>query len=60
MNLTEIKNASRNDLIEYLQSYDVDFDLGEGTRSLRSKARDLYWRCNENRGYSYESVSSLF
>ena len=58
MNLTEIKNADRNDLIEYLTAYDVDFDLGESTRSLRNKAKELYWQCNENGGFTYENISA--
>ena len=59
MNLTEIKNMNKNELIEYLDLYSVEFYPDESKRSLRLKAIDLFWSLKENTGYGYETVQSF-
>jgi len=59
MNLTEIKNMDKNELIEYLDLYNVDFYPDESKRMLRLKAIDLFWSTRGNNGFSYETVQGL-
>ena len=57
MNLTEIKNATREELIEYLEMSGNDSSFQTvGLARLRDAARELYWKSKENNGYSFESV----
>jgi len=64
MNLTEIKNATREELIDYLQMCGNDSHpnaLGLHGQpvhltSLRNAAREMYWKNAENNGYGFESV----
>jgi len=58
MNLTEIKNMNKNELIEYLDLYNVEFFPDESKRSLRLKAIDLFWTLKDNNGFAYETVQS--
>ena len=51
MNLTEIKNMDKNELIEYLDLYQVEAFPDESKRSLRMKAIDLFWTLKDNNGY---------
>ena len=57
MNITEIKNASRNDLIEYLESYGCAVYPDESMKTLRSEAMGLYWTENDNQGFSFENIN---
>jgi hypothetical protein len=59
MNLTEIKNMNKNELIEYLDLYNVEFYPDESKRSLRLKAIDLFWTLKDNNGFAYETVQSF-
>ena len=59
MNLTEIKNMDKNELIEYLDLYNVEFYPDESKRSLLAKAVDLFWSLKDNNGFTYETVQSF-
>ena len=59
MNLTEIKNMTKMELIEFLDLYGVDFYPDESKRSLRLKAVDLFWALKDNDGFTYETVQSF-
>ena len=59
MNLTEIKNMDKNELIEYLDLYQVEAFPDESKRSLRLKAIDLFLTLKENNGFAYETVQSF-
>lgn len=59
MNLTEIKNMTKMELIEFLDLYNVDFYPDESKRSLRLKAIDLFWTLKDNDGFAYETVQSF-
>lgn len=58
MNLTEIKNMDKNELIEYLDLYGVEFYPDESKKSLLGKAIDLFWSLKDNNGFAYETVQS--
>ena len=58
MNLTEIKNMNKNELIEYLDLYGVEFYPDESKKALLGKAIDLFWALKENTGFTYETVQS--
>ena len=60
MNITEIKNASRNDLIEYLERYGLTVYPDESMKTLRSEAMGLYWTQQDNEGFSYETVQGAY
>tara|TARA_Y100000034_G_C6903237_1_gene418387 strand:+ start:3770 stop:3958 length:189 start_codon:yes stop_codon:yes gene_type:complete len=57
MNLAEIKNATREELIDYLEmcGEDAEYRLVGLTR-LRDAAREMYWKGRDNDGFSFESV----
>ncbi len=59
MNLTEIKNMTKMELIEFLDLYNVEFYPDESKRSLRLKAIDLFWALKDNNGFTYETVQSF-
>jgi hypothetical protein len=59
MNLTEIKNMDKNELLEYLDLYNVEAYPDESKRSLRLKAIDLFWALKDNNGFAYETVQSF-
>lgn len=58
MNLTEIKNMDKNELLEYLDLYGIECYPDESKRSLRQKAVDLFWSLKDNNGYGFETVQS--
>jgi len=58
MNLTEIKNMDKNELLEYLDLYGIECYPDESKRSLRLKAVDLFWSLKDNNGYGFETVQS--
>jgi len=58
MNLTEIKNMDKNELIEYLDLYSVEFYPDESKKSLLGKAIDLFWSLKDNNGFAFETVQS--
>lgn len=60
MNITEIKNASRNDLIEYLESYGLTVYPDESMKTLRESALENYWTQQDNQGFSYETVQGAY
>jgi hypothetical protein len=64
MNLTEIKNASRIELLDFLEGFgkDVDPTLSNkttlSTKKLRDLCRDIYWmHFANNDGYARESYA---
>ena len=52
MNLTEIKNMDKNELLEFLDLYRIECYPDESKRSLKLKALELYWTLKDNKGYS--------
>ena len=60
MNLTEIKNMNKNELIEYLDLYSIEAYPDESKRKLLAKAIDLFWSTRDNNGFSYETVEGTF
>ena len=52
MKLAEIKNMSKNELIEYLDQYSIEAYPDESKRKLLAKAVDLYWATRDNNGFS--------
>ena len=59
MNLTEIKNMDKMELLEYLDLYGVEAFPDESKRSLLSKASDLFWSLKDNGGFAYETIQSF-
>jgi hypothetical protein len=59
MNLTEIKNMDKNELLEFLDLYSIEAYPDESKRALRLKALDLFWALKDNKGFSYETVQSF-
>jgi len=60
MKLQEIKNMNSNELLEYLDLYQIEAYPDESKRKLLAKAVDLYWSLKENDGFSYETVQGLY
>ena len=60
MNLAEIKNMNKNELIEYLDLYSIEAYPDESKRKLLAKAVDLFWTTRDNNGFSYETVEGTF
>jgi hypothetical protein len=62
MNLAEIKNATREELVDYLEMCGDDScrwtGVGRpvGLTRLRDAAREMYWKGRDNDGFSFESV----
>jgi hypothetical protein len=60
MNLTEIKNASRIELLDYLEGFGKDVDPTMSNAKLRDICRDIYWmHFANNDGYARESTASF-
>jgi hypothetical protein len=60
MNLTEIKNASRIELLDYLEGFGKDVDPTMSNVKLRDICRDIYWmHFANNDGYARESIASF-
>lgn len=60
MNLTEIKNATRTELLDFLEGFGHDVDPGASTKALRDQCRDIYWQFfANNEGYAYDSLSAF-
>ena len=57
MNLAEIKNATREDLIDYLEMYGKDPHQFRKLSRLRDAAFQLYWTNKQNNGYSFENYA---
>jgi len=60
MNIIEIKNATKQELIEYLESWGFAAYEGESIATLREAALENYWTENENYGCSYETINQLY
>ena len=60
MKLVEIKNMNKNELLEYLDLYQIEAYPDESKRKLLSKAVDLFWSLKDNNGFSYETVQGLY
>jgi len=60
MNLTEIKNASRADLLEHLDSWGVRVYPDASMADLVFEAQDLYWQHADNEGYYQISVEESY
>lgn len=59
MNLTEIKNATRIELLDFLEGFGIDVDPTLSNAKLRDKCRDIYWsHFANNDGYTRESIAS--
>lgn len=59
MNLTEIKNADKWELYEFVRDmgYDDIFPTSS-KKKMRLCALDLYWRMKENPGHNFEEKSA--
>jgi len=57
MNLTEIKNATHEELMDYLEMYGVNL-RGQpiGLKRLRDKAQEIYWKKRQNDGFGFGNV----
>tara|TARA_Y100000310_G_C20603144_1_gene774115 strand:+ start:477 stop:788 length:312 start_codon:yes stop_codon:yes gene_type:complete len=61
MNLIEIKNASRIDLLDYLEGMRIEVDPTLSNKALRDQCRDLYWEFfASNDGFARESISGAY
>ena len=60
MNLTEIKNATKRDLLEHLESWGVRVYPDSSVKELREDAQDLYWKHTDNEGYYHISVEENY
>ena len=60
MKLQEIKNMNSNELMEYLDLYEIEAYPDESKRKLLAKAVDLFWSLKDNNGFSYETVQGLY
>jgi hypothetical protein len=59
MNLTEIKNASRIELLDYLEGFGRDVDPTLSNKKLRDQCREIYWsHFASNDGYARESIGA--
>lgn len=59
MNLTEIKNASRIELLDFLEGFGKDVDPTLSTKKLRDLCRDIYWaHFANNDGFTRETYAS--
>ena len=59
MNLIEIKNASRIELLDFLEGFGRDVDPTLSNKALREQCRDIYWtHFAANDGYSRESMGA--
>ena len=56
MNLTEIKNADKWELYEYVKDMGYDVFPTSTKKKLRDCALDLYWRMRENPGHNAEEL----
>ena len=52
MNLTEIKNADKWELYEYVKDTGYEVFPTSSKKKLRDCALDLYWRMRENPGHN--------
>ena len=60
MNLIEIKNASRIELLDYLEYFNKYVDPSLSTKALRDQCRQIYWaHFAANDGYSRESMGAF-
>jgi len=61
MNLIEIKNASRIDLLDYLEGMGIKVDPTLSNKALRDQCRDLYWELlASNDGFARETISGAY
>ena len=54
MNLTEIKNAQKWELYEYVKDQGYDIYPTDSKKKLRDCALNLYWKSRGNAGYTFE------
>ena len=54
MNLTEIKNAQKWELYEYVKDMGYDIYPTDSKKKMRDAALDLYWKSRGNAGYTFE------
>ena len=60
MNLIEIKNASRIELLDFLEGFGKDVDPTLSTKALRDQCREIYWaHFASNDGYTRESMGAF-
>ena len=60
MNLTEIKNATRNELIVFLDEAGKDVYPDDSMKALRNDAKALYWQDNPSDGFGFESIEGAY
>ena len=60
MNLTEIKNATRSELLEHLESYGLRVYPDDSMKTLRSEAQEIYWESHDNEGFSEFSLEGNY
>ena len=61
MKLSEIKNMTKLELIEFLDLYGVEVYPDESKRKILAKAMDLFWSINDyNKGFFTESVQGNY
>jgi|1_EtaG_2_1085319.scaffolds.fasta_scaffold236041_2 hypothetical protein len=60
MNLTEIKNATRIELLLFLEEAGYDVYPDDSTQALRNDAKALYWQDNPSDGFGFESIEGAY
>ena len=53
MNLTEIKNADKWELYEYVKDMGYDVYPTDSKKKLKDCALNLYWKLKENPGHDF-------
>ena len=57
MNITEIKNAQKWELYEYVKDRGYDIYPTDSKKKMRDAALDLYWKMRDNPGHNYETTA---
>ena len=57
MNLTEIKNAQKWELYEYVKDMGYDVYPTDSKKKLSDCAMNLYWKSRENPGHNFEQTA---
>jgi hypothetical protein len=60
MNLTEIKNATRIELLLFLEEAGKDVYPDDSMKTLRATAQELHWQDNPSDGFGYESIEGAY
>lgn len=57
MNLTEIKNADKWELYEFVKDSGYDVYPTDSKKKLRDCALNLYWRLKDNPGHNFGDIN---